>query len=117
MNNIYLNILYGLLLGDSLIINNNKEMKFKIIIQGKHLAYMKDIHNKIKNFGYCTNNFKDVKIITKLGKKGKLYKLMLLDTYNNKDYLELYNKWYLDKLNKNIPKDMIIFFNEQSLAY
>jgi transcriptional regulator of heat shock response len=42
---------------------------------------------------------------------------MLLHTYTNNNYLELYNKWYVDKINKNIPNDIIRFFNEESLAY
>lgn len=77
MNKIYLNILYGLLLGQSVIFNNNKTLTIKI--EGKHISYMTDIHKKISDLGYCEQKFP--KIITKLGKKGKLNKLMLLDTY------------------------------------
>ena len=40
----------------------------------------------------------------------------LLHTYYNNNYLDLYNNWYLDKKNKNIPKDIINYFNEESLA-
>lgn len=42
---------------------------------------------------------------------------MQLHTYNNNNYLELYNKWYLDKQNKNIPNDINHYFNAESLAY
>lgn len=115
MNKNYLNIIYGLLLGESFIFNNNKEIKLVIKIEGKHISYMTDIHKKILNLGYCEQKLP--KIITKLGKKGKLNKLMLLHTYNNNNYLELYNKWYVDKLNKNIPNDIFYNFNEESLAY
>lgn len=90
MNKIYLNLIYGLLLGESFIFKNNKEIKLIIKIEGKHLSYMKDIHKLISNLGYCEKIFP--KLITKLGKKGKLNKLMLLHTYNNKIYLDLYNK-------------------------
>ena len=39
MNNIYLNILYGLLLGQTYILKNNKEIKLIIKIEGKHLGH------------------------------------------------------------------------------
>ena len=88
-----------------------------IKIEGKHISYMTDIHKKISNLGYCEQTLPYDKIITKLGKKGKLNKLMLLHTYNNDYYLELYNKWYVDKFNKNIPNDISNYFTEESLAY
>nr|WUR10631.1 LAGLIDADG homing endonuclease [Elmerina hispida] len=53
---------------------------------------MVEIYKKIFNLGYCGPNFP--KLETKLGKNGKLLKLMLLSTFNNKEYLKLYNKWY-----------------------
>jgi hypothetical protein len=117
MNKLYLNILYGLLLGDSFIINNNnnKEIKLIIKIEGKHITYMIDIYKKISELGYCENKLP--KIITKLEKKGKLNKLMLLHTYSTDNYLELYNKWYVDNFFKTIPKDLFYLFNEVSLAY
>jgi ribosomal protein S24E len=92
INKIYLNIVYGLLLGESFILNNNKEIKLIIKIEGKHTSYMTDIHKKIFQLGYCQENLSCDTIQTKLAKKGKLKKLMLLHTYNNNYYLELYNK-------------------------
>lgn len=114
INNIYLNILYGLLLGDSFIINNFNVINIFIKIEGKHIYYMKDIHKKISELGYCETKFPEIKL--QLVKKGKLHKIMLLQTYNTKNNIELYNKWYVDKC-KIIPKDLFIFFNEVSLAY
>jgi hypothetical protein len=114
MNNLYLNILYGLLLGNSFIINNNKEIKLIIKIEGKHISYMKDIHKKISDLGYCESKFPVIS--TKLEKKGKLTKIMLLHTYNINNYLELYNNWYNDKI-KIIPNNFYFYFNEVSLAY
>ena len=116
IKNNYLNILYGLLLGKSFMVQNNKEIKLILKIEGKHISYMKDIHKKISNLGYCDKNFP--KLITQLGKKGKLTKLMILNTLNyNYLWEELYHKWYLNKLSKNIPMDLKEFFNEESLCY
>jgi hypothetical protein len=115
MNKLYLNILYGLLLGESFILNNNKEIKLIIKIEGKHISYMKNIHKNISELGYCEPKLPV--IIKKLGKKGKLNKLMLLHTYNTNNYLELYNKWYVDKFVKIIPNDLYFYFNDISLAY
>ena len=115
LNKKYLFIIYGLLLGNSLILIKHNEIKIVIEIVGKHLSYMKHIHSIICSLGYCEKKFPLIK--TKILKKGNLNKIMLLETYNNNNYLELYNKWYLDKSNKNIPNNLIIYFNEESLAY
>jgi len=118
MNKNYLNFIYGLLLGESYIFNlNNKDIKLIIKIEGKHTSYMREIYKKISSLGYCPLEDKSPQIITKIRKKGQLNKLMLLHTYKNSNYLELYNKWYVDKINKNIPADIFMFFNEESLAY
>jgi len=42
---------------------------------------------------------------------------MLLHTYNDNNYLELFNKWYVDKINKKYTADIFMYFNEESLAY
>lgn len=115
MNNIYLNILYGLLLGQTYILKNNKEIKLIIKIEGKHISYMKNIHKKISELGYCESKLPLIE--QKLVKKGKLIKLMLLDTYTTNNSLELYNKWYDNKFVKIIPNDFYFYFNEISLAY
>ena len=115
LNKNYLSIIYGLLLGNSFILKNKNEIKLIIEIEGKDLSYMINIFKKISNLGYCEDQIPLIK--TKIVKKGNLNKVMLLHTYNNNNYLELYNKWYLDKHNKNIPNDLINNFNEESLAY
>ena len=131
IKNNYLNLLYGLLLGKSFMEterratsllpfqvlgkeeNQNKEIKLILKIEGKHIAYMKDIHKKISSLGYCDK----VTIKTQILKKGNLNKIMKLYTIDNNNYLELFNKWYSDKFNKNIPLDIDNYFNEESLAY
>ena len=43
----YLYLIYGLLLGNSFILNNNNEIKLIIEIEGKHMSYCaKNIHKK-----------------------------------------------------------------------
>jgi len=42
---------------------------------------------------------------------------MLIHTYNTNNYLELYNKWYVDKFCKNIPNDFIFVILMMNLAY
>jgi hypothetical protein len=115
MNINFLSFIYGLLLGESFMVNNNKEIKLIIKIESKHISYMINIHKYLSNLGYCEQ--KPPKIITQLRQKGKLHKLMLLHTYSNNHYLELYNKWYVDKNHKNISKDICCYFNDVSLAY
>lgn len=114
-NKFYLNLLYGFLLGKTFILRTKKEIKLVIKIEDKHISYMKFIHKKFYNLGLCSQNLP--KINTKLVKKGKLRKIMVLHTYNNNDYLNLYNKWYLDKNKKIIPYDFEFYFNEESLAF
>jgi LAGLIDADG DNA endonuclease family len=113
LNKNFVYLIYGLLLGNSFILKF--ENKLIIAIEGKHMSYITHIHTKISSLGYC--EYKKPLIKTKLVPGGSLNKVMLLHTYKNKNYLELYNKWYLDKQNKNIPDDIINYFNEESLAY
>lgn len=115
MNKFCLNLFYGFLLGKTFIFRNKKEIKLVIKIEDNHISYMKFIHKNFYNLGLCAQNLP--KINTKLVKKGKLKKIMVLHTYNNNDYLYLYNKWYLNKFNKIIPYDFEFYFNEISLAF
>ena len=115
LNKNYLYLIYGLLLGNSYILNNNNEIKLIIEIEGKHMSYMTHIHSKISSLSYCKNKMPLIK--SQIMQKGNLKKVMLLKTYNNNNYLELYKKWYLDKHKKNIPNDIYNYFNEESLCY
>jgi hypothetical protein len=47
MNNNYLYLIYGFLLGESYIIKDNKEINLIIKIEGKHKSYMTEIHKQI----------------------------------------------------------------------
>ena len=93
--------------------NINNKVKLIIVIVGKHESYMTHVKNKITSLGYCDK----VTIKTQILKKGNLNKIMKLYTIDNNNYLELFNKWYSDKFNKNIPLDIDNYFNEESLAY
>lgn len=115
MNNIYLNILYGLLLGQTYILYAINYLQIIVKIEGKHTSYMQNIQTKLSELGYCSSRLPP--ILHKLVKKGKLTKFMLLHTYPSNNYLELYNKWYVDNLIKIIPTDLNHYFNEISLAY
>ena len=115
LNKNYLFLIYGLLLGNSFIINKNNEIKLIIEIESKYNSFFIHVKNKISNLGYCDDNLIEIK--TKLSKGGNLNKVMILHTYNNNNYLELYNKWYLNEYKKQIPLDIINYFNEESLAY
>ena len=114
LNKNYLFLIYGLLLGNSIIYlatpeglypcvstkrasqfaaktsHNNNEIKLILEIEGKHMSYMRHIHKRISSLGYCEDKIPDIK--TKIVGQGKLTKVMRLHTYNNKNYLELYNK-------------------------
>jgi hypothetical protein len=114
-NKNYLSLIYGLLLGNSFIWQQYSKFKIIIEIESKHMSYMTHIHTKISSLGYCEDKMPLIQ--TKVVGQGHLNKVMLLHTYYNNNYLDLYNSWYLDKKNKNIPKDIINYFNEESLAF
>jgi hypothetical protein len=111
--NLYL--IYGLLLGNSLIMKNKSDLKLIIEIECKYTTFLTEVYNKISSLVDCDNKLTVIK--TKLCKGGQLNKVMFLHTYSNNHYLELYNKWYKNKSNKNIPLDIMNYFNEVSLAY
>ena len=114
-NKNFLYLIYGLLLGNSLIIKNNSDIKFILEIESKNTTFLTEVYNKISSLVDCDNKLTVIK--TKLCKGGHLNKVMFLHTYSNNHYLELYNKWYNNKSNKNIPLDTMNYFNEVSLAY
>jgi ribosomal protein S24E len=108
-------LIYGLLLGNSLIMKNNSDLKLIIEIECKYTTFLTEVYNKVSSLVDCDNKLTVIK--TKLCKGGQLNKVMFLHTYSNNHYLELYNKWYKNKSNKNIPLDIMNYFNEVSLAY
>jgi len=114
-NKTKLYLIYGLLLGNSLIMKNNSDIKLIIEIECKYTTFLTEVYNKIFSLVDCDNKLTVIK--TKLCKGGQLNKVMFLHTYSNNHYLELYNKWYKNKSNKNIPLDIMNYFNEVSLAY
>lgn len=114
-NKNFLYLICGLLLGNSLIIQNNSDIKLILEIECKYTTFLTEIYNKISSLVDCDNKLTVIK--TKLCKGGHLNKVMFLHTYSNNHYLELYNKWYKNKSNKNIPLDIMNYFNEVSLAY
>lgn len=147
LNKNYFFCIYGLLLGNSFIVNNNNKIKIIIKIQDKHTSYFTHIKNKLSSFDFSYSDYEDnitplvsyakAKISTSsaIVKKGKLIKVMKLtlpwNSHNNKYYFELYKQWYklsfsdihnktnTGKVYKNIPveEDLINYFNEESLAY
>lgn len=117
-NKKFLYLICGLLLGKSLIIKNKsdiKDIKLIIEIECKYTTFLTEVYNKISSLVDCDNKLTVIK--TKLCKGGHLNKVMYLHTYSNNHYLELYNKWYKNKSKKNIPLDIMNYFNEVSLAY
>ena len=87
LNKNYLYLIYGLLLGNSFILNKNNEIKLIIEIEGKHMSYITHIHKKILCLGYCEDKLPLVK--TKIVRGGNLNKVMLLHTFNNNNYLKV----------------------------
>ena len=66
-NKNFLYLIYGLLLGNSLIIKNNSDIKFILEIESKNTTFLTEVYNKISSLVDCDNKLTVIK--TKLCKE------------------------------------------------
>jgi len=97
-----LSIIFGSLLGDS---HGEKRLKglgtrFSFSQEDSHVEYLLYLHKHISEWGYC--NTKIPVITTRLGKKGKLRKIVRFSTWTYTSFNWIHDIWYKDGI-KRIP--------------
>lgn len=129
LNKYIIEIIYGSLLGDASAEkrNNSKGTRILFYQEGSHSDYLYYLHSLIANLGYCNSNLP--KIYTRLGKKGKLRKVIKFNTWTYYQFNDIFNNWYLPSYIKDIngnnifnryikivPKNIDLYLTPLSLA-
>lgn len=130
LNSNIIEIIYGSLLGDASAEkrNNSKGTRILFYQEGSHSDYLYYLHSLIANLGYCNSNLP--KIHTRLGKKGKLRKVIRFNTWTYYQFNDIFNNWYLPSYTKDIngnpykfngyikivPKNIDLYLTPLSLA-
>lgn len=113
LNENILSIIYGSLLGKSNIQKYTKGTNISFYIESSHSDYLLYFHNLITNLGYC--NYNIPKLGTRLGRKGKIFKVLQLNTLIYEQFNDIYDKWYVNGI-KGIPRDINIYLTPLAIA-
>lgn len=110
-----LEIIYGSLLGDSHAEKRKggKGTRITFYQEGSHEDYLLYLHSLIANLGFC--NTKIPKISTRLGKKGKIRKIIRFTTWTYDQFNIIHTLWY-NEGKKILPYSLRNYFTPLALA-
>ena len=110
-----LNILFGSLLGDchAEFRNKGKGTRFTFYQESSHSCYLLWLHEIILSLNYCSPNKPQIQ--TRLGKKGKIRKVMRFKTWTYSSLNWVHDLWYIDR-KKIVPKTIGHYLNPLALA-
>lgn len=102
LNHDIISIIYGSLLGDGHCEKRigGKGSRISFYQESSHDDYLLYLHSIIANLGYC--NTKIPKIITRLGNKGKIRKIIRFRTWTYISFNFIFESWYKQQDSKNI---------------
>jgi ubiquinol-cytochrome c reductase cytochrome b subunit len=110
-----LSIIFGTLLGDGFaerrITGNGTRICF--YQEAIHNSYLIWLHNLVSSLGYC--NIKTPKVQTRLGKHGKIRKIMRFSTWTYSNFNWIHELWYVNGV-KVIPKNIGNYLTPLALA-
>ena len=111
-----LSILFGSLLGDAhaefRLKGNGTRIKF--YQEGSHVSYLIWLHKLISELGYCNTNLPQ--IITRLGKKGVVRKVIRFKTWTYSSFNWIHELFYKDDKNKGVPSNIADYLTPLALA-
>lgn len=115
LNNEFISIVYGSLLGDASAEKRKggKGTRITFYQEGSHKDYLLYLHSLIANLGYC--NTQIPKITTRLGKKGKIRNIIRFNTWTYDQLNIIYDEWYINKI-KIVPKSLDTYLTPLALA-
>lgn len=110
-----LSIIYGTLLGDGHAEKRSIGVGTRISFyqEHTHLAYIFYLHKLLHEAGYC--NEKLPKTYTRLGKNGKVRKVLRFHTWTYTSFNQIQADWYDNKV-KRIPYNLEIYLTPLALA-
>lgn len=115
LNKEILEIIYGSLLGDASAEKRKGGKGTRILFyqEGTHTEYLLYLHRLIANLGYCNTNLP--KLQTRLGKNGKIRKIIRFSTWTYDQFNEIYNNWYINN-KKILPNNIDYYLSPLALA-
>ena len=110
-----LSMIYGSLLGNGHAEKRTtgKGTRITFYQEGKHVKYLLWLHNQFSNLGYC--NLIIPKITTRLGKKGKVRKIIRFSTWTYTSFNFIHDSWYINNV-KKIPSNLEKYLTPLALA-
>ena len=108
-------ILFASLLGDAHAERRTQGNGTRITFyqEGSHASYLIWLHNLLNNLGYCSTNIP--KIQTRLGKKGKVRKIIRFRTWTYTSFNWIHDLWYIKGV-KCVPLTIGEFITPIALA-
>nr|YP_010041378.1 LAGLIDADG endonuclease [Pisolithus microcarpus]QPA36155.1 LAGLIDADG endonuclease [Pisolithus microcarpus] len=108
-----LSILFGSLLGDCHAEFRNKGTRFCFYQEASHTSYLMWLHSLISDLGYTSS--KEPKIHTRLGKKGRVRKVIRFKTWTYSSFNWIYEIWYNNNT-KVVPSNIGEYLTPLALA-
>ena len=110
-----LSIIFGSLLGDAHAEKRIYGVGTRICFsqENTHVKYILYLHNFLSKRGYCNNKMPIVK--ERLGKKGKICKIVRFSTWTYTSFNWIHNEWYKNG-KKCVPKNIDKYLTPLSLA-
>jgi ubiquinol-cytochrome c reductase cytochrome b subunit len=108
-----LSIFYGSLLGDGYAEKRANGTRISFYQEASHVSYLIWQHNFLSNLGYCNTNLP--KINTRLGKYGKIRKIIRFHTWTYSSLNWLHELWYVNGI-KVVPNNVGEFLSPLALA-
>lgn len=112
-NNEILSIIFGSLLGKSIIEKKKDGTRLILNQEAIHVKYLLYLHNLLANAGYCNQSVP--KIGNKLSKKGKVNRTIKFSTWTYTSFDWTYNLWYVNGI-KAVPNSISDYFTPLALA-
>lgn len=108
-------IIYGTLLGDGYAEKrkNGKGTRISFYQENSHDDYLLYLHSLVANLGYCNTNIPQIK--TRLGKHGKLRKVIRFHTWTYDQFNYIHELWYKDGI-KILPSNLDTYLSPLALA-
>lgn len=110
-----LSILIGSLLGDAYGERRKQGAGTRISFyqENTHEEYLIWLHKRVSELGYCNSKIPEIK--TRLGKNGKIRKVLRFHTWTYVSFNWIQKMYYVDN-RKIVPKDIAIYITPLALA-
>lgn len=110
-----ISIIFGSLLGDA---QSEKRLlkigtRFNFYQEAVHVEYLMFLHKLFSELGYCNSKLPNITI--RLGRKGKLIKIVKFSTWTYTSFNWIYDLWYENKV-KHVPKCIDQYLTPLALA-